>query len=239
MCSSLFKRRGHAGVVSVFIHALKPSDLKHASRLLNELRSRVSAAYAYIVFYGVGSAGGPYPIPVYYHDEPYQRGSALFAASRLASSPILVFIDAATGCFNPDAISEAVDSVFSGRILVYMSTPWGSPGLSSRFRDLIREVGLENTLLAELASPGYSTIVVASKLVNKYSRWFIEPFIVLNASRLPFRGVEVDNGCRDVVGLGWMEEFIMSDLKSKLLEYVAARRGVAGEQAVTGAGGGR
>ncbi|AFL66505.1 hypothetical protein [Desulfurococcus amylolyticus] len=216
---NLFKRRDYATVVTVVFHTMRSSDIKRATGLLSKLRRRVGVLDAYIVYYGERT-GVASSIPLHYPEELYSRGSALYDGGRLASSSIVVFIDAGSKCFTPDNVVDAVDSILTGEAITYMSAPSGSQGLFTGFKSITRELGGESTRLGLMSSPAYSIVVTLAKYVKRYSFWSIEPFIALNATNTSGKAIRVNNECIDLVDLGWLEPLIIADLRSRLVRYL-------------------
>jgi len=215
-------RKKHVGRVSVIFHTINLKHVNRVKKFLNRVRDRFDIADSYVVYYGSNVARVFSPIPIYYYEEPYARGSALYSGSKLASSNILLYIDLGTRCLDMDEVVQAFEKIHDGEILAYMAGPWGNESIFNNYKQVVEELGGESPLLKQMISPAYSIILVLEKLLNKHSFWSIEPFIVHNASVYGSASVLLSNKCIDGFKYSWLEKHIYLDLREKLKQHVAS-----------------
>jgi len=220
----LFGRHEHAGRVSVIVYARSFSGVKRARKVIDAIRSELDVADAFVAYYGADYLKAALPVPVIYSERPLHRGYTLASTAKLASSPILVLVDAETKCLKAREVAEAVDSILSGESLVHMIAPNGSEKLFETYASFADKISGSLPLMRTAKSPSYSIIVTLSRYVRGYSFWFIEPHILLTASTRGYeKAAAFRNECVDRVDLGSLEDLVVSDFKNLFTGYLASR----------------
>lgn len=192
---------------------------------------------SFIVFYGYPQRRVFTKLRSLYLETPYARGGVFSYGSKIASTPITVFINTSSRCIKRDRVVEAVNLIDEGLYSLYLSTPLSSDTMTSRYRSRVYKVLRELGLGLDLVYPSYSLVVGKSRLFKDtpYTIWSPEILSSILVEVAVGRGrVFVDNtSCVDIVGIGvkQVEEMFVDRLLEDLL-YMLRSRGVVNRDQV-------